>query len=127
MVYKASNKIYDFRDFKTIRAYGNEIKNNVIDIDTANGEQNDLLKYIERFNRSTRPNNPLSKNLKEEVLNSATALISGRERVVKAIQSGIFPRSENSQQEGEGLKILTPNQMHKRLPIALAKIKAGND
>ena len=29
-------------------------------------------------------------------------------------------------QEGKGLKILTPNQMLKRLPIALAQIKAGN-
>ena len=35
------------------------------------------------------------------------------------------------QQEGTGanemLKILTPNQMLKRLPIALAQVKAGNN
>ena len=30
-------------------------------------------------------------------------------------------------QEGQGLKILTPNQMLKRLPIALAQIKVGNN
>ena len=30
-------------------------------------------------------------------------------------------------QEGQGLKILTPNQMLKRLPIALAQIKTGNN
>ena len=30
------------------------------------------------------------------------------------------------EQFSEGLKILTPNQMLKRLPIALAQIKAGN-
>ena len=30
-------------------------------------------------------------------------------------------------QEGEGLKILTANQMLKRLPIALAQTKAGNN
>ena len=29
-------------------------------------------------------------------------------------------------QKVRGLKILTPNQMLKRLPIALAQIKAGN-
>ena len=29
------------------------------------------------------------------------------------------------EQEGKGLKILTPNQTLKRLPIALAQIKAG--
>ena len=31
------------------------------------------------------------------------------------------------EQEGRGLKILIPNQMLKRLPIALAKVKAGNN
>ena len=31
------------------------------------------------------------------------------------------------EQEGAGLKILTPNQMLKRLPISLAQIKAGNN
>ena len=31
------------------------------------------------------------------------------------------------EQEGTGLKILTPNQMLKRLPTALAQIKAGNN
>ena len=31
------------------------------------------------------------------------------------------------EQEGTGLKILTPNQMFKRLPIALAQIKADNN
>ena len=46
--------------------------------------------------------------------------------VFTAFKSRIFPRSEESQ-EGTGLKILTPNQMLKRLPIALAQIKAGNN
>ena len=32
-----------------------------------------------------------------------------------------------SKQKGTGLKILTPNQMLKRLPIALAQVKAGNN
>ena len=31
------------------------------------------------------------------------------------------------EQEGTGLKMLTPNQMLKRLTIALAQIKAGNN
>ena len=32
-----------------------------------------------------------------------------------------------AKQKGKGLKILTPNQMLKRSPIALAQIKAGNN
>ena len=31
------------------------------------------------------------------------------------------------EQEGQGLKILTPKQMLQRLPIALAQVKAGNN
>ena len=33
----------------------------------------------------------------------------------------------NLMQKGEGIKILTPNQMLKKLPIALAQVKAGNN
>ena len=33
----------------------------------------------------------------------------------------------NATTEGKGLKILTPNQMLSRLPICLAKLKAGNN
>ena len=127
MVYKATNKTDDFRRFKTIRAFGNEIKNNVINDDMANNEQNKLVKHIEEFNGRIRPRNLKLKELKKEVLDSVPALLQGREMVLKAFQSRIFPRSKESQQEGEGLKILTLNQMLKRLPIALAQIKAGNN
>ena len=51
--------------------------------------------------------------------------------VLTAFKSGIFQVSKESQKD-EGanikeLKILTPNQMLKRLPIALAQVKAGNN
>ena len=126
MVYIATNKTYDFRKFKTIRAFGSEIRNNVVDIDMANNEQINLIMYIEEFSRSTRPRDPELKELKKEVLDSAIALLKGKDIVYNAFRSGIFPRSEESQ-EGERLKILTPNQMVERLSIALAQIKAGNN
>ena len=34
MVYKGTNETYDFRNFKTICAFGNEIRNNIISLDT---------------------------------------------------------------------------------------------
>ena len=37
------------------------------------------------------------------------------------------PTGEKSTLQGEGLKILTPNQMLRRLPISLAQLKAGNN
>ena len=33
----------------------------------------------------------------------------------------------NRQQQGQRLKILTPNQMLSRLPISLAQLKTGNN
>ena len=126
MVYKATNKTYDFRKFKTARAFGSEINNNVISINMANAEQINLTMHIKDFANKTKPRNRELKELKKEVLNSALSLLEGRDIVYKAFQSETFPRPEELQQEGEGLKILTPNQMLKRLPIALAQIKARN-
>ena len=130
MFYKGSNKTYCFRNVKTIRAFGNEIRNNVITLDTANIEQATLLTYVYDFSRKTRPRNPAQRQLKSYIVDSVTSLIQGREMVINAFKSGIFQVSIESQedeesQEGKGLKILTPNQMLKRLPIALAQVKAG--
>ena len=127
MVYKATNKTYDFRKFKTIRAFGSEIRNNAIHMDTANVEQINLTMHTKDFANKTKPRDPELKELKKEVLDSALALLQGRDIVYKTFQSGIFPKPKESQQEDEGLKILTPNQMLKRLPISLAQIKAGNN
>ena len=66
------------------------------------------------------------KKLKEDVLNSARALLKGIELVVKAFESGIFLKPEELK-KGKELKILSPKQMLQRLPIALAQIKVGND
>ena len=126
MVYKSTNKTYDFRKFKTIHAFGNEIRNNVINMDAANEEQSHLAKLNRDFTKKKKPRHPEQKKLKVDVIDIALALLEGKEIVYKAIKSGIFQKLEESQ-EGGGLKILTPNQMLKRLPIALAQIKAGNN
>ena len=129
MVHKGTNETYDFRNFKTIHAFGNEIRN-IISLDTANLEQANLLSYINNFKRKTKPQNPEKRKLRSDVLDSVSSLVQGREVVLKAFESGIFHKLEESQ-KGEGvnerLKILTPNQMLKRLPIALAQVKAGNN
>ena len=132
MVYKGTNKTYDFRNFKTIRDFGNKIRNNVISLDTANIEQTNLLSYIIDFTKKKNPRNPAQKDLRADVLDSVTSLVQGREMVINAFKSGIFQVSKESQegeesQEGKGIKILTPNQMLKRLSIALAQVKAGNN
>ena len=68
--------------------------------------------------------------MKADIVDSVTSLVQGREILINAFKSGIFQVSKE-EQEGTGanemLKILTPNQMLKRLPVALAQVKAGNN
>ena len=37
------------------------------------------------------------------------------------------PVEQNKKQRGQGLKLLTPDQMLSRLPFTLAELKAGNN
>ena len=64
MVYKGTNKTYDFRNFKTIRTFANEIRNNVISLDTANIEQTNLLSYIYDF---TKKKNKTTESCTEKI------------------------------------------------------------
>ena len=56
---------------------------------------------------------------------------NGRNSVIKFVEdygSMILEAKRLArEQEGTGLKTLTPNQMLKRLPIVLAQVKAGNN
>ena len=57
-------------------------------------------------------------------------LFNARDNAIKFYEdygSMILEEKRLAKQEGTGLKILAPNQMLKRLPIALAQIKAGNN
>ena len=57
MVYKGYNKTYDFRKFKIIHVFGEEIRNNTTKMYTTNGEQNHLTKYIKESKTKTKPHN----------------------------------------------------------------------
>ena len=64
------------------------------------------------------------KKNKKNILNSAQNLFSGREIVINAFKSGLFPLKPTT---GTGLKVLTPKQILQRAPIALAQVKADNN
>ena len=49
MVYEGSNKTYHFREFKTIHVFGNEIRNNIINMSMANDQQNQLSEHIREY------------------------------------------------------------------------------
>ena len=104
MVYKGTNETYDFRNFKTIRAFGNEIRNNIISLDTANLEQADLLSYINDFIRKTKPRNPEKRKLRSDVLDSVSSLVKEREVVLKHFKVEYFTSLKNHRRVKERMK-----------------------
>ena len=57
MTYYSSKELFDFRIFKTIRYFGEDIYSGKITINEADHEQADLVQYIVNFNNKTRPKN----------------------------------------------------------------------
>ena len=82
-----------------------------------------IQQYILSFNNKARPKNKDDKN-KRNAFNTAKNLYEGRDLVINAFKSELFPLKSTT---GTGLKILTPKQILQRLPIALAQVKAGNN
>ena len=96
MVYKSTSRIYDFRGFKTIRTYGNDIRNNVTSLCAANLEQANLLAHFHDFMEKTKPQDPEQKKLRSDVIDSVGAPVKRRELMYNAFRSGIFHRLEES-------------------------------
>ena len=68
--------------------------------------------------------NPQKNKEKALTFENAIRILKGRQNVLNGFVSKKIPIAK--QTHGEGLKILTPTQMLKILPTALAEVKAGN-
>ena len=67
------------------------------------------------------------KDLEEEIkeMSEDEIRIEKPDKIVEIVKEIL--KFNEQVQKGEGLKILTPNQMLSRLPISLAQLKAGNN
>ena len=67
------------------------------------------------------------KDLKKEIkeMSKEEKEIEDAELIVEIVEEIL--KFNKQKQEGQGIKILTPNQMLSRLPISLAQLKAGNN
>ena len=89
-------------------------------------DKQNYLNYLNSIRRGNK--NPEQR----KILANINVLFNAIDSAIKFIEdygSMILERKRlaKEEQEGTGLKILTPNQMLKRLPIALAKTKADNN
>ena len=105
----------------------NAIKNGEMSLEEAKNRQKDYLYYLNIIRK--RNNNPTQRKTLSNIDNHFNA----RNSAIKFIQDygsmilEVKRLAKEEEEKGKGLKILTPNQMLKRLPIALAQIKAGNN
>ena len=131
LVYKTNLRTYDFQNFQTIRAFARDIYNGEISLEDANEDQEKLLDEIIYFHKKTKPKNGRKKQEKEDVIKNLRNFYNGRKKVINAFDSKIFPIKTKGtgylESKPSSFKILTPNQMFKRLPIALVQIKANNN
>ena len=122
--FMGSGDEYKFDGLKDLLVLLNNIKKNKISIQEAKNTQKEYNKYLNLIRRGN--NNREQRETRSNINN----LYNARDMAIKFIEdygSMILEGKRIARQEGEGLKILTPNQMLKRLPIALAQIKAGNN
>ena len=62
------------------------------------------------------------KKTMEKVPDDRKSMIEENKKIINIVEHILY-----FNQSGEGVKILTPNQMLNRLPITLAQLKAGNN
>ena len=71
----------------------------------------------------------------EKTLANLNIIFNGRNNAINFIEEYVSlileakkrAAEEQTEQDGTGLKILTPKQLLQRLPIALTQVKAGNN
>ena len=118
-------ELIDFSELKSPLTLLDKIKRGEMTVEEAKNYQKNYLDYLTTIRKG-------NKNVKQrENLANLNMFYNAREEAIKFIEDYgsmiLEAKKLAKEQKGTGLKILTPNQTLKRLPIALAQIKAGNN
>ena len=117
---------YSFSELEDPITFLNEIKKSKMSLEEAKIEQKNVLEYLNVIRKGNK------KAEQRKTLANINMLYNARSDAIKFIEdygSMILEAKKlaGEDQKGVGIKILTPNQILKRLPIALAQVKAGNN
>ena len=117
---------YNFNNLDDPLTLLNNIKKGNISMGKAIEQQYNFRKYLNLIRIGNKNDN------QKRTLANINVFYNARDNAIQFIRDyGVMILETKNQaleeQFGEGLKILTPNQMLKRLPIALAQVKAGNN
>ena len=92
----------------TIRSFGREIYNNNLSLDYALEQQIRLKDHTDIFEESTKPKRISQKRKKKALtLKNPITLLNGRQKVLNAFESGLFPKRK----QGKGLTSISDNQL----------------
>ena len=116
---------YNFNNLDDPLTLLNNIKKGKISMGKAIEQQYNFRKYLNLIRIGNKNDN------QKRTLANISVFYNAGDNGTQFIRDygGMILEAKNQaieEQFGKGLKILTPNQMLKRLPIALAQIKAGN-
>ena len=146
---------YGFNKFTFPLKFTSKIYRHDFTLQEVRDDQQKLQILKNKLNNNYNPTNITKIKEKDDTLKSAKKLFFIREEIINAFKKGIFPyidgfqveketdeemdsiimseleseesAAERRNQEGKGIKTLTPNQMLSRLSISLAQLKAGNN
>ena len=120
-----SNMEYNFSVEKDPISLLNAIKEGEISVEESKNRQKNYLYYLNIIRKGYK------NSTQKKTLSNIENHFNARESAIKFIEDyGLMileAKKLAREQKGKGLKILTPNQMLKRLPTALAQIKARNN
>ena len=117
---------YNFNNLDDPLTLLNNIKKDKISMNKAIEQQQNFHKYLNIIRIGNKNDN------QKRTLANINMFFNARDNAIRFIEdygSMILEakRLAKVEQVSKGLKMLTPNQMLKRLPIALAQVKAGNN
>ena len=116
-VVKSGDDEYRFNEIKDPIIFLDDIKKGKISLEEAKEQQQDYYNCLSTMRKGNKSAN------QKRTLANINIFFNARDNAIKFIEdygSMILEAKRLAKQEGKGLKILTPNQMLKRLPIALA-------
>ena len=97
--FETNRYIFDFQQFETIRSFGDSIYNGKVNIKEAEIKQTNLLENIINFSNKSRSKTNKQKDKKQITFDSINALYEGRELVLNAFRSGIFPIKKHKEKD----------------------------
>ena len=126
-VVESNGDEYSFDKLNDPITFLNNIKKGKLSLEEAKNKQQNYLNYLNIIRRGNKNAN------EKKTLANINVHFNARNSAIKFIEDygSLIPEAKKlareQEQEGTRLKILTPNQMLKILPITLAQLKAGNN